>query len=296
MKHPFEKNLTDFYEYLLLGPLTSIYKARKTTELDGFLNYSNLIIDKFAIHSASFIHLSKGIIELKKSNETVKMTGYDLFTVNAVFRAIMENYATFNQLFVESKSFEEQKFRFLLWKIDGLFDKQKFDIKNTDFGDAEKILQDDKKILELTIGEFEKCKFYSDLKSEQLEKLYKLDKKRFNWRFIIENDKIIPLSISTLIKHTCRTRAFINNYRYTSIHSHTNYLALEHFEKTRGKPISNEYADPIIKLAIYLTSMLIYDIVNIDNNAKKEFEMLPNEIKSYVEGISLAIKRTKNST
>jgi hypothetical protein len=39
MKHPFEENIIDFYEYLLLGPLTIIYSAKKktkTTELKEF--------------------------------------------------------------------------------------------------------------------------------------------------------------------------------------------------------------------------------------------------------------------
>lgn len=118
----------EFYEYLLLGPLTSVYSARKKTSLTGFLNYSNLIIDKFAIHSSSFYHLSNGIIEHNKSTESVKMRGYDMFSVNSLFRTMIENYITFNHLFVEPKSVEEKEFRFLLWKIDGLVDKSKFSI------------------------------------------------------------------------------------------------------------------------------------------------------------------------
>lgn len=295
MRHPFEDNIYDFYELLLLGPLTVIYTGRKETELKGFLNYSNLIIDKFAIHSSSFFHLSNGIVELKKSNEIVRISGYDLFSVNAVFRTMMETYATFNHLFVEPKSFDEREFRFLLWKIDGLFDKQRFDIKETDFSEAKLIMDNDKKVLIETINEFENCKFHSQLEKDQIEKIYKLDKKKFCWRFLLDNGIIMPLTITELIKHTCKLRGFINQYRYTSIHTHTNYLAIEHFEQMRGKPISKEYTDPIVKLAIYLTSMIIYDIKNIDINAEKAFRQLPEEIKDYIEGISKAIKSEKYS-
>ncbi|MFT4019067.1 MAG: hypothetical protein QM668_19040 [Agriterribacter sp.] len=218
MKHPFEENLDDFYDYLLRGPLTIIYTAKKKTPATELIEFSNLIIDKFAIHSASFFHLSKGIIELKNSGEEVKMTGYDLFTVNSTFRTMMENYATFHNIFIESKTIEEQRFRFLLWKIDGLFDKQKFDIGESDFEGVKEILEKDKLVLRNTIQEFEHLSFYQSLTPRQLYKVYNADKKKINWRFVIdENGIITPLKISDLIKHTCKTRAFTNNYRYTSI-------------------------------------------------------------------------------
>jgi len=67
IKHPFEENLDDFYDYLLRGPLTIIYSAKKKTPATELIEFSNLIIDRFAIHSASFFHLSQGIIETKKA-------------------------------------------------------------------------------------------------------------------------------------------------------------------------------------------------------------------------------------
>jgi len=105
------------------------------------------------------------------------MTGYDLFTVNSTFRTIMESYATFNNIFVEPKTIAEEKFRFLLWKIDGLFDKEKFDVSETDFIGAKEILENDKFILSETIKKLENCEFYSSLSKSQLDKIYKLDKK-----------------------------------------------------------------------------------------------------------------------
>jgi len=293
MKHPFEENLLDFYEYLLLGPLTKIYSAKKETPLTELIEFSNFIIDKFAIHSSSFFHLSKGIIELKKSGETVKMTGYDLFTVNSAFRTMMENYATFHNIFIEAKTLDEQRFRFLLWKIDGLFEKQKLDIGESDFEGVKEILDKDKLILEDAIQEFEGLSFYQSIDHKQLYKIYKADKRKFDWRFTIDENRIItPLKITDLIKHTCKTRAFINTYRYTSIHTHTNYLSIEHFKQTRGKQIPNEYTDPIVKLAIYLTCLMICDMCALDENAKKEFEAVPALVRGYIEGISNAIKKS----
>ena len=292
MGHIFENNLTEFYEYLLLTPLTKIYSAKKQTSTNEITEFSNLLIDKFAIHSLSFFHLSNGIVELKKSDEKVKMTGFDLFTVNSTFRTIMESYATFNNIFVEPKSEEEIEFRFLLWKLDGLFDKAKFEINETDFKEAKKILEDDKVILAETIHKLETCKFYNSLNKIEINKIYKPENKRVNWRFIITDDeKVRPLQIIELIKHTCRTRAFINNYKYTSTHTHTNYLSIEHFKQTRGIPISDNYVNPIIKLAIYITCLIISDMCEIDINASNEYKKLPKAVSDYITGINNAIKK-----
>ena len=110
------KKPLEFYSVLLFGPLTEIYIARKETHLEEWMEYSNLLIDKFAIHSSTFFHLSSGIIEHKNSSETQRMNGYDLFTVNTTIRSIIETYLAFNHIFVESKTKQEKHFRFLLWK------------------------------------------------------------------------------------------------------------------------------------------------------------------------------------
>lgn len=89
---------------------------------------------------------------------------------------------------------------------------------------ADIILNRDKCILVETIKEFENCDFYKTLDKKELEKIYKADKKRYCWRFFISKGVILPLKITDLIKHTCPTKAFINMYRYTSIHTHTNFF------------------------------------------------------------------------
>ena len=121
-------NPLTFYEFILLGPLTQLYVARKRTIYTDWRNYANLLIDKFAIHSASFYHLSEGIIEHKGSTEETKIKSYDLFTVNSLFRVMMETYITFNHIFVEPPTDDEKEFRFLLWKIEGFYEKKRFKI------------------------------------------------------------------------------------------------------------------------------------------------------------------------
>lgn len=291
MTFDINKDPLEFYEFLLLGPLTKVYAGKRLTQHKDFLNYSNLIIDKFAIHSSSYFHLSSGIIEQRLSTEMVKMMGYDLFSVNSLLRTLIENYATFNHLFIEAKTYEEQKFRFLLWKIDGLHDKSKFDVHPTDYEGVTENLKRDEEVLKKTIEEFEASTFYSALHSGQLKKIYDPIKKKYSWRFLIDDGlTITPLKITELVKHTCKTRAFTNTYRYSSIHTHTNYLAIEHFEKTRGKTISANYTDPLTRLAIYLTCLIICDICKLDKNGENEFNNFPEKIKEFITGMSNSIR------
>lgn len=293
IENPSKFSTSDLYEVFILGPLTQIYSARVKSALPDWMSYSNLLIDKFAIHSSSFFHLSKGIIEHKKSGEKVRMNGYDLFTVNTTLRAIIETYITFHNLFIEPKSEEENKFRFLLWKLDGLYEKRKYDIENIDFIDAEKILRNDDKLIDETQVLIENTNFYKSSNADQIFKIYKPNKRFSNWKFLIKNEQIKPQKIIDLIKHICPQRAFSNLYRYTSIHSHSNFPAMAEFKDKRGKMITERNNNAITNVALNLTCLLIYDICSIDQNAKQKFDTFTPEIKIYINGIVSAIRQSK---
>ena len=287
------KNPLKFYESLLLGPLTQIYTARKKTNITDWMIFSNLLFDKFAIHSMSFFHLSSGIVEHKKSGEKQKMKGYDLFTVNITFRALIETYTTFNNIFVEPKTKDETKFRYLLWKLDGLYQKKKYNIDINDFENASNVIQNDLKLIKKTIDEIEQTEFKNNISSKELYKVYKPDKSKADWKFILKENRIYSLRIAELVKHVCKIRAFTNMYNYTSLHSHSNFPAIAEFEATRGKPITDQYTDSITRLAIYLTCLLIYDVCEIDKNAKIKLNSFPKELKDFINGISISIKNSK---
>ena len=284
-------NSLELYEVLLLGPLSEVYTARKEkTQTIDWENYSNLLIDKFAIHSSTFFHISAGIIEHKKSGETQKINGYDLFTVNTTIRAIIETYSVFNHIFVEPNTSDEKYFRFLLWKLDGLFQEKKYEIEMTDFVGVDKILKLKDDEIDAIIKSINSSKFTNDIIPNELAKIYDPEKKKANWRFLIENNKIKPLKIIELVKHCCKTRAFVNTYKHSSVHTHSNFPAIEEFKNTRGKMISDEYTGPIVRLAIFLTCVMISDICIIDDNAKSKLDEFPDLMKDFIIGINNSIK------
>lgn len=279
----------ELYDVIVRGPFSEIYQARKLTEVNEWMKFSTLLLDKFAIHSMSFYHLSKGIVEHKKSGEQIKMRGYDLFTVNTTFRALIETYITFHNIFIEPKTEKETKFRFLLWKLDGLYQKQKYDIEYKDFKRAKEILNRDTELIEEVKTQIVELEFYTDFNSDEILKVYNPVRKNSNWRFLIKGEKIKPQKIIDLVKHVCKQRAFVNMYKYTSIHSHSNFPAIAEFKDTRGKPILDKYTDPIVNVATNMTCLLIMDMCETDENAKKEFNTFTKAIRDYIQGIVTAI-------
>ncbi|SHG02203.1 hypothetical protein SAMN05444274_12012 [Mariniphaga anaerophila] len=284
-------NPLQFYEMLLLGPLGDIYTARKETQLNEWQSYSNLLIDKFAIHSSTFFHISSGIIEHKKSGETRKLNGYDLFTVNTTIRVMIETYIAFNHLFVEPNSEEEKYFRFLLWELDGLFQEKKYDVELSDFDGVETVLASRDAKIDSKTEEIKNSDFIKEIPENELKKIFDSAKRKSDWKFLFENGRIRPLKIIELVKHCCKMRAFVNTYKHSSIHTHSNFPAIEEFKRLRGKLISKEYTDPITRLAIYLTCLFIYDICEIDKNAKKRLGEMPPEINDFIIGMSISIKK-----
>lgn len=288
-------NPIEFYEFMILEPMSIVYSGIDKSKLDEIDTYATMLIDKFAIHSSSYFHLSKGLFKPKPINEKYKSYAYDLFSTNSIFRTIMETYSTFNNIFIEPSSYSEKHFRFCLWKLDGLNEKLKFNFKITDFDDAQRIIEQDKKELNKLICEFEQLEFFKNLVEKERNKIYSCENKKFNWRFLVRDEKIVPLTITSLIEHTCPSRGFINTYRFTSTHAHSTYLAIKHFEKYRGRNLSDEYVNAPLNLAIFITCMMIYDMKLFNGGAESEFNKLDKTLQDYIIGMTNGIKR-KNET
>ena len=211
--------------------------------------------------------------------------------IKSTFRALLETYVTFHNLFVEPKSEQEAELRFLVWKLDGLYQKRKYDIDNSDFKNAEDILKKDNELINNTQKQIEKSEFFKNLNPNQSIKIYNPECKSANWRFLIKNDIIKPKKIIDLVEHVCKQKGFVNLYKYSSIHSHSNFPAIAEFKDTRGKILSDTHTEPITNYATIMTCLLISDICEIDKNAKSKFDTFPGGVKEYINGITKAIKK-----
>jgi len=288
MDHPL-----DFYEYLLLDPFTKVCDVIDKSKLNDYHKAKTLLIDRFAIHSSSYFHLSKGIIKQNSSTEEHAVFGFDLFSINALFRVLMETYATFNHIYIESNSESEIEFCFFIWKLDGLYDKHKFEINDTDFKEAKFDIAKNKDIINETITRIQSNVFYKSIDNVEINKILDFDSKKAKWRFLVKNNCIKPMNITALVNHTCCTRGMRNSYRYTSNHTHSNSLSIEHFESFRGKEIPDDYRNPQLDQAIFLTMLLISDICSIFPESKAIFESFHDKLKITINGFVHSIRNPK---
>ena len=282
----------DFYEKLLLGPLTSIYTARKLSNYSEWMSFSNLLIDKFAIHSLSFFHLSQGIVERRSDNTVKKGKGYDVFSVNALFRVMLETYIAFNWIYVAPKTDDEKEFRFLLWKLDGLFEKRKFEFTEEVKLEAADILAKDIADKSDTVDRLKSNAFYLLLTQQEIDRVLDVAKNKANWKYELQAGyKLRPLKITELIQMTCRMDAFLNMYRYSSLYTHSNFVSVDKFRQMRGKLVSDDYAEPLIRLAIFLTTLLINDMCVTNQNAGRAFGELEPYFQRFITSMSSQIKK-----
>ena len=287
-----ENNPIPTYQTYLLKHLTKVYIARKETVRTDWTRYSDLLIDKFAIHSSTLYHLFNGIIERPSSDLNARTTSFDLFSVNSIIRVLIETYIAFNHIFVSASSESEKEFRFLLWQLDGLLEQKKFRVDNSDFDEVESILNENKSRIENLFVQIENNIFYKSLPEEQSLKIFNKKEKKYNWKYKITDGLIIrPLQIIELVEMTCVARIFVNSYRYTSIHTHTGFISIEHFEKMRGKEVSDDYINPLATQSIILTIFLINDICSIDANAQNVFLTFANKDRENIIGINTVCRK-----
>jgi hypothetical protein len=289
------ENPTRKLEELLLFHLLKVYEARKITSRAGFDKYSDLLIDKFAIHAGTLYHLIHGLIEAKDSTERERKMAVDVFTINSLIRVLMETYVTFHHLFVHSNNQEEIEFKVLLWKLEGHFEKKKFRIRETDFEDASTILKlDDEEIVSIS-SQIANHRFRMHLDEQEFLRIFNVKEKKANWRFLHKHGKARLLKIIDLVEYTCPIRAYFNLYRYASMHTHSSFVSIEQFEKMRGRILSESYINNFPRMASILAIFLIVDLATIDENSKTAFEDFPESDRIDFNGIQHAF-RTKPAT
>jgi len=274
-----EDNPLLLFEYFLQKPLSNVYSVQKKVSKTDWTKHYDLLIDKYANHAGTLFHLMNGFIERKGSTLEEKRLGYDMLSINALLRVLMETYITFNHIFISPNNAEEKKFRFLLWQLDGLKEKKKFKVEMSDFDGVETILANDQAIIDQLHKEIEGTVFYNSLPVSEAIKIYNPLKHIYAWKFSISTDfKIKPLKIIELIELVFCKRSFVNLYKYTSIYTHSGYVAIQHFEKYRGKVIPPNYSNPLAQHALFMTLFLIKDICVSDDSNQAYSSLLPGEI------------------
>ncbi len=267
--------MLSLYKQLLFA-MPKVYLAYKN-DLTSLNEYSSLLIDKFASHSSSFFQISIGFIESVKSTPERKLMGFDIFTFNSTFRAIIETYVTFHGLFVTSKSESEKEARILLWKIEGLSSKMKLDIEDDIISFAK-----DRDNIQLLENEFESSEFFKSFDTKEIGKIYKKGKIH-NWKFLINGNEVKEYGMLKFSKVLTQSKTIGNLYNLSSMHVHSSYYAIEQFKNIRGKLIDDKYIDSYVCQAMYLTACLIIDMRDSSVECRNAYDLIDAETQWVIQ-------------
>jgi len=232
--------------------------------------YISTFIRKIIYHSLSLNHLSKGSILNTKQTDVVII---DASTCFILTRALIETYITFNYIYIQPKTEEEQFFRFKLWEISGFIPRQTLTpLHGTTYKEREKVVVDKLKIA------LESDPFYENLNKDQKKRLKKYGLPRI-------------LGWKELIKECGFDDKIVNGYSHFSQYAHSDYFAMLQikYDNYRIDVFDRPDRQDInlcLRLAQVFISKSINDVVDLIPECKKAYDKLPILIAAKIKFLS----------
>lgn len=208
-------------------------------------------------HSASINYLYKDTVIPE-----INLRIFDLATLNVIARAIIENFLVFYYVFVEPQNKEEEDFRYMVYCLSGLVERQNYPIESPK---GKIILTNEKKVIDNLIYKLEKNSYFIELKNDDKNKLLKWGE----WRF--KSWSNIALSAGL---NESNSKAF---YKLLCGYAHSGSLSLQQIHQTASK-------EEKIKLFNGTLSLLKIAIANMIIAYCNYF---PKALAFYIENIEL---------
>lgn len=186
-------------------------------------------------------------------NSSIDFSGIAILT-----RAILESYLTFNFIYIHPKSLEERRFRFLIWHLSGMLEREGRIIDVDYFNSEEREfflkLQSniDKEIPEISTS---KREIEMSLQYQSLKKLDKNNVMNGNWRKVFTMFHLSRLcGISD--------KYFNDVYKILCGHAHSSRLSTLQIQHSVEVEKQNEMAKAIFLHSIVFTAAFYFDLLN----------------------------------
>lgn len=230
--------------------------------------YLEVQLLKFSLHSSSLAYLIEGTpISVPNKDKTVKYQ--DIGSIYLIGRALIENYLMFYYLNIQPKTFDEGEFRYLLYELGGLNQRQgyKLSIRVND----PKIIKE-KKDIELIINKIKINKFFLSLpKQKQNQLLEDKPAKMIGWEKLIESSHLY-------------TDFFLTTWKLYSNYSHSEMIGSIQIREYVNKPLElNATLNTALTFANMLTCIAIIDMVNLFKSSEIVYNTLPVELTTKIE-------------
>ena len=244
-------------EYLELQKiLLEIVEANKgvpVKEDDRFIDAESLAV-KFFEHSASIVFLYKDT-----TLPEIKLRFFDLASLNIIARAMIENFLVFYYVFSEPKNDEEKDFRYLVYWISGLIERQNYSIESPQ---GKIILANERIVIEKIIERLEKNSHFIDLGQKQRERILR----RGEWGLKVWTEIALSAGLNE-----SNSNAF---YKFLCGYAHSGSLSLQQIQQTVTKADKRRLFEATISLLNIAFANLILCYCNYFPKAKNYFDQL----------------------
>lgn len=193
----------------------------------------------------------------------------DLPSIYTLLRAQIENYSTFQYLYIRPESKQIQEFRCLIYELSGLESRQQFD---SSLPDTKAIkLEEEKRIVEVLTQLKSNSVFHSLEESEQRKILNDKKARLYGWRKIIEESDLID-------------NLYKNSWLLFSNFAHSEYNSLIHMRGYIQNPEETPTARNLAQnLAMVLICIYIKDFIELYPEYKERYNALGNNDKDVIE-------------
>lgn len=250
-------------EYLELQKiLLEVIQANKgvpVKEDDRFIDAESLAV-KFFEHSASIVYLYKDTVLPE-----IRLKFFDLASLNIISRAMIENFLVFYYVFSEPQNEDEKDFRYLVYWISGLIERQNYPIESPQ---GKIILVNEKKVIDKIIKRLENNSFYNNLGNKQKDKILI----RGEWRFKSWSDIALSAGLNE-----SNSKAF---YKFLCGYAHSGSLSLQQIHQTVSKADKIKLFQGTISLLKIAFANLILSYCNYFPKAQEYYNKI--EERNYL--------------
>lgn len=250
------KELDEFIS-ILINLTDKLHDAKVSFEF--WRQYLEVLIVKFTLHSASLSHIIKGT-PLNKENKQIIYP--DLGSIYLLARAQIESYLMFYYLNIQPKSNSEGQFRFFIYELSGLQQRQ-------DFPSSEKYSQkklDEKEQIKDLIEKIKSNDYFKNLSAKEQAKFIskKVSARLTGWESLIKDSHL-------------KSDIFVHLWKLYSNYAHSEMIsAIQIRDYVKNYDQMNQTIYMVVKQSLMLVCVSIFDI----KNAFKSSEFVLNTYSS----------------
>jgi len=233
-------------------------RGQKIPEGYEWMNETQGCAIKLFHHLGSLYYLSNGTSLPPLMNHEISYI--DVSSMIVILRSAFETYLAFNYVYVSPSSSDDRLFRYLIWDLGGLIDRQSFaavEPENVAKKESEKILV--KHLQEKIINMSQ----YKTLSKAQMNAAINGDwKLGQSWADLAEKSGIDK-------------GYFKSTYRYLCAYSHTGNLSIFQLSQLTSQEDKIEFADTWLSIGLVVMSHFICDYITVYPSAKKVLDDNP---------------------